>query len=73
MVAHTTAPFLAPPAQCVRSPLLADKAVGLLLAMLGPQLDVSKRVARTASLAPTAMRPGGSVRVAGSRLRVLVH
>lgn len=46
--------------QCVRSTLLADKISSLLMCMIGPQLDVGKRLARTASLAPTAMRPGAA-------------
>jgi len=50
--------------QCVKSPLLADKITSLLLVMIGPQLDVSKRVARTASLGPERSRPGEAALVA---------
>lgn len=43
--------------KAVRSPILHDKAVKLLLAMLGPQLDVARRTAGS-GLGMTVMRPG---------------
>ena len=43
--------------RAVRSPILHDKAVKLLLAMLGPQLDVARRTAG-GGLGRTAMMPG---------------
>ena len=44
--------------KAVRSPILHDKAVKLLLAMLGPQLDVQRRTAGSA-LGRTVMMTGG--------------
>eukprot|EP00955_Chlamydomonas_euryale_P109300 365920-Chlamydomonas_euryale.AAC.27 len=41
----------------VRSPLLHDKVVNLMLTMLGPQLDVSRRTVGS-SLGRTVMLPG---------------
>ena len=43
--------------KAVRSPVLHDKAVKLLLAMLGPQLDVARRTMGS-GLGRTVMRPG---------------
>ena len=43
--------------KAVRSPVLHDKAVKLLLAMLGPQLDVARRTVGS-GLGRTVMRPG---------------
>ena len=51
--------------ECVRSTLLHNKLVSLLLAMVGPQLDSSKRARPGSSmLAPTYLRPGEAALVA---------
>ncbi len=46
--------------QLVRSPVMSDKMVRLLLTMLAPQLGVAKRVedGGRGALAPTMQRPG---------------
>ena len=50
--------------RAVRSPILHDKAVKLLLAMLGPQLDVARRTAG-GGLGRTAMMPGEGLGLRG--------
>jgi hypothetical protein len=47
--------------KCVRSSLLHDRIIKLMMAMLGPQLDVSRRTA--GALGRTIMMPGGRGRV----------
>jgi len=46
--------------QCIRSTLLHDKIVSLLLSMLGPQLELEGRTMKS-KLGVTIMRPGVSV------------
>uniref|UniRef100_A0A7S3VL76 Ubiquitin conjugation factor E4 core domain-containing protein n=1 Tax=Dunaliella tertiolecta TaxID=3047 RepID=A0A7S3VL76_DUNTE len=49
--------------QCVRSTLLHDKIVSLLLSMLGPQLEVESRTIK-GKLGATIMRPGEAALIA---------